>query len=471
MKDYDDFLRGKHSTLPDRGFIDCAIGDFPLFPFQRACTEFALRKGRAALFEGCGLGKSRQLLVWAHHVTECTGGRVLVLCPLAVAGQLKREADAIGVDAVIARKQDGAAPRGITITNYEMLRHFDARAFVGVVLDESGALKSYTGSTKKAIVSAFADTPYRLACTATPAPNDLLELLNQADFLGVLSSHEAIARWFTNTDKAGVYRLRHWARDSFWDWVTSWARCVEKPSDLGFDDAGFVLPPLERVQHVLPVDVLDGRGDQLFRDPNLSATAFHQEGRRTAETRARKVAELVTSSPSEQWIVWCDTDYDDDAVRAVLPDVVSVRGSGVIRGTKNLTADEEKERAILDFCDGDIRTIVCKPRSFGFGLNLQNCAQMVFARPSYSYEQHYQAERRCYRFGQKRAVTSHTVMAATEVDVYASNRRKADQHANMIREMYDAARRANERRQSRFCGYEPAKKVRLPNWIHRLEGT
>lgn len=465
VSEYHAFIDAKHDAYSPAGFDAPVFPSAHLFPFQTDCTAFALRNGCAALFEDCGLGKTRQFLTWAAYIVERVGS-VLILCPLAVAGQIKREAESIGVDVAICRTQADVPARGIAVANYEMLSHFEPTAFAAVVLDEASIIKSYTGKTKVAILSAFERTKYKLACTATPSPNDLLELLNQAEFLGILSSHEAIARWFTNTDKAGKYRLRHWARDAFWDWVTSWARCLSKPSDIGFSDDGFVLPGLRREQHVLSVDVVRDRGDSLFRDPNLSATMFHKEGRRTAEDRAARVAELVSAEPDESWIIWCDTDYDDDAVRALLPSAVSVRGSGVIRDGRTATGLDAKERAVLDFCDGTIRHMIAKPRMFGLGLNLQHCARMVYARPSYSYEQTYQSERRCFRFGQSREVHSHTVMASTEVDVYAANRAKAEAHEAMVGETWRAARRATERRVKRFADYVPTKTMTLPTWIH-----
>lgn len=453
---YAQFLAAKSRDHIPAGF-DADVDPEGLFPFQRAAVTWALRTGRAALFEETGLGKTRQQLVWAHHVVEHTGRPVLVLAPLAVAPQTEREARRVGVpDVRVVRDADNVRP-GINITNYERLHRFDASVFSGVVLDESSILKNYTGSTRRALTEAFAATPYRLACTATPAPNDHLELGNHAEFLGVMSSHQMIARWFLNDSKqAGNYRLKGHAVRPYWDWVTSWARCVGRPSDLGpYSDEGYDLPELRVHRHSVGVDQTEGRGDgELFRAATLTATSLHAERRRTAEARARAVADLVTAEPGEPWLVWVDTNYDADAVMALLPHAVEVRG--------DLDADEKAARLLRFSDEGGV--LVTKAGIAGMGLNWQHCARMVFNGLSFSYEAYYQAVRRCWRFGQTRPVDVHAVLASTEQAVWGVLDRKADDHDEMKVAMFAASRRAAARA-VRPDDYHPSRRAPVPAWL------
>lgn len=458
--DYEAFVESKLALALPRGIVAPPALSAQLFPFQRDCVRWSLESGRSALFEDCGLGKTAQQLEWGHRVSEHTdGGRVLILAPLAVAGQTVREGQKFGIPVTYAKTRDSQAPTGITITNYERLDAFDPEDFSGVVLDESSILKSFMGATKRALLSAFSRTPYRLACTATPAPNDHMELGNHAEFLGVLTSHEMLARWFLNdTSTMGTYRLKGHAVEPFWDWVSSWARCLGSPADLGYSDEGYVLPELIQNVHTLPVDVTIGRSNgQLFRAGNLSATNVHREKRLTLDARARRVADVVTAEPDESWVIWCDTDYEDEALRAVLPGATSVRGSDSL---------ESKERALLGFADGTVRVLITKPRIAGFGMNWQHCARVAYAGPSFSYEAYYQTVRRTWRFGQQRPVHVHVVMGATETDVWSAMQRKAADHEAMKVEMFAAMRRAREARDDRAKGYSPTLMARLPAWIY-----
>lgn len=435
--EYDAFLASKGQLSPQVGFaVDV---DTPhLFAFQRAMVEWALARGRAALFADTGLGKTRMQLVWAHHVALHTGGRVLILAPLSVAQQTAREASAIGIACTVAREPGELPDTGIAITNYDRLDKFDTSLFAGVVLDESSILKAFMGATKQALVDAFAGTRYRLACTATPAPNDHMELGNHSEFLGILSGSQMLMRWFINdTTTFGTYRLKGHAVGPFWDWVGSWARCVGLPSDLGpYSDDGYVLPPLTLHRHAVDVDVTGERGGQLFRTPELSATSFHAERKRTVGERAAEVARIVEREPAEPWIVWADTDYDADALLALMPYAVDVRGSHKL---------ELKEARLAAFGSGASRVLVTKPSIAGFGLNWQHCARIAFVGPSFSYEAFYQAVRRCWRFGQARPVECHVVFAKTEASVWDVVSRKADDHAAMKTHMFAASRRAQER--------------------------
>ena len=431
---YDEFIRTKKPAYLTTG-ISIKPDDLPasLFPFQRELVSWALERARAALFADCGLGKTAMQLVWAQIVAEHTQRPVLILAPLAVAKQTQREGEKFGVPVTVCRIQDDVR-NGVNVANYEMLEHFDPTAFSGVVLDESGILKNYMGATKRLILEMFSDTPYRLACTATPAPNDHMELGNQAEFLGVMRSNEMLMRWFINdTMQAGAYRLKKHAADSFWEWMSSWAAVLAKPSDIGFEDAGFDLPQLEIKTHVAEADLQAGRGDQLFRTPQLSSTGLHRERRFTLPARAEVIAELVKSQG--QWLIWVETNAEADKLRALIPEAVEVRGSDTL---------EAKERTLLAFLDGTARIMIAKPSMFGYGLNLQMCHQMAFVGLSYSFEQFYQALRRCWRFGQQHPVTAHVILSETEMPVMETVQRKHDAHKEMVERMIETVGKQRE---------------------------
>lgn len=438
--EYIAFLKAKHVTAAPSGFVP---GD-PIHPTlrgdQQAIVVWALRRGRAAVFADTGLGKTFIQAEWGKHVALHTGGRVLILAPLAVAHQTIREAAklGIGVDYVQDQAQADASSQAVVITNYDRAGSFEAARFVGVVLDESSILKAFSGATKKRLVTMFSDTPYRLACTATPSPNDVMELGNHSEFLGVMDSHEMLARWFINDSMHHTnYRLKGHARADYWRWVVSWAVCEGKPSDLGYDDAGFELPPLELTEHLVSVDYtrawLNGR---LFdMADHTSATKIWKEKRETAEGRCAEAAAIVLAEPDEAWVVWCDTNDEADRLRALLPDAIEVRGSDSL---------SEKERKLTMFSTGAARVIITKAEIAGFGLNWQHCARMVFVGVTYSYEKLYQALRRSYRYGQTRAVQAHLVYAESEGNVMQTIKRKQGEHQELQAEMIAAQREYGE---------------------------
>jgi hypothetical protein len=428
-----------------------------LFPFQHATVEWAAGLGRAAIFADTGLGKSAMQLDWARLVNTETRKPVLILTPLAVGAQTVREAAKFGIEDVAqARDQSGIGNARIVVTNYERLHLFDPASFGGVVLDESSILKNYTGKTKRQLVESFQTTPYRLACTATPAPNDYLELGNHAEFLGVMSSHKMIARWFiSDQSEAGKYRLKGHAIGPYWDWVTSWARCIGVPSDMGdYSDAGYVLPELRELVRLVDVDQTRDTNGLLFREAELSATGLHREGRIVAPARAEAVAELVRAEPAESWIVWVGTNYDADEVLARLPGAIDVRGSH--------SPDEKAERLTAFSVRGGV--IVTKPEIAGMGLNWQHCARMAFNGLSYSYEQYYQAVRRSWRFGQPRPVDAYVVLGRTEAPILSVIERKSDEHVAMKVAMFAASRRAASRVANADL-YQPTHRARIPTWL------
>lgn len=421
--DYNAFLQQKRTVAPSSG-IDVPLDVLHpmLFDFQRVIVAWALRKGRAALFADCGLGKTLMQLEWAKHIHLHTGKDILILAPLAVASQTASEGVKIDIAVHICRSQEDVKP-GVNITNYEMMSHFDASHFVGVVLDESSILKSYMGKTKRALVEAFANTPYRLCCTATPAPNDVMEIGNHSEFLGVMPSSEMLMRWFINDAmKSGHYRLKGHAEKDFWAWVASWAISLRKPSDIGFPDSGFVLPELHITRRYVETDLTEGAEEgQLFRTAQMSATTLHKEMRLTAAGRAQAVATLVNGS-TETWAVWCNTNYEADELFKRIPGAIEVRGSDSIA---------EKERWLNAFTEGKVRVIISKPSIAGFGLNWQHCHKTVFVGLSYSFEDYYQAVRRLYRFGQTQPVEVVIVAAQTEGTLVSALERKTRAHLQM----------------------------------------
>jgi hypothetical protein len=456
---YEALIAQKRAAFEPRGFKPKALHN-ALKPHQQHATDFALRAGAAALFLDTGLGKTLCALEWGRQVVEKTGKPVLMLAPLAVAAQHEREAVKFDLDAKAIREPSEIQGARVYITNYDRLAKFDAPIFGGVILDESSILKSFTGKTTKALIETFARTPFRLCCTATPAPNDHMELGTHAEFLGVMRQTMMLQRWFIHDSMdTGTWRMKGHAAADFWAWVASWARCISKPSDIGLSDEGYTLPELDVRRHVIASDrsvetgaEKDGQA-RLFRMPDTSATSIHREKRMTADARADAIASLVNDS-DETWVVWCDSDYEADALTSRIPDAMEVRGS---------MSAEEKEAKLIAFSTGQARVIVTKPSIAGFGLNWQHCARMAFVGLSFSYESFYQAVRRCWRFGQQRSVQVDIACADTEEAIWTTVSRKAGDHDAMKRAMADAMAKATKR--AAVETYVPKKKLKLPEWI------
>lgn len=441
LSDYDAFIAGKVKAHQPTGFEREGTfardgAEYQLFDWQEYITRWALKRGRAALFEDCGLGKSGQQVIWADEVVKKTGQPVLILCPLAVAKQTVREAEHFGI--AVAHVKEGAQVNGsgIYITNYDRVDHFEAiiPKLAGIVLDESSILKSFTGKTRRTLTQLFANTPYRLACTATPAPNDFTELGQHAEWLGVMKAEEMLATWFVNdTFDTGTWRLKGHAEEDFWRWVASWAACVSKPSDIGFSDEGYILPPLNLIQHVIQIDETTGAQEgELFRAGAASATNLHKEARISIQDRAKKALDIATAEDGPA-IVWCELNDEADELKKIFPAdcTVEVRGSD---------KSETKESRLEAFSQGNARFIITKPDLGGFGLNWQHCSRQIFVGQSFSMEREYQAVRRSYRFGQKSPVSVHFVVPSTLGDVRAAVRRKFEDHAIMQERMKAASK-------------------------------
>lgn len=455
---YSDFLGSKHYRHEAHG-LPTRPDDLPgfLFPFQRDLVAFALTKGRAALFADTGLGKSRMQLAWADEVARNTGGRVLILAPLAVAGQTVREGQSIGIPVHYTRSGDDLAP-GINITNYEMLEHFDTAAFSGVVLDESGILKSFNGKTRNALIDGFQGTPYRLACTATPAPNDYTEIGNHSEFLGVLNRVEMLATFFMHDGgDTGVWRIKGHAEAEFWKWVSTWAVAVRRPSDLGYEDAGYILPPLTISKHKIAVE-READDGMLFAMPARGLNDQRGALRDSLEARCAEVAGWVAAEPDEIWLIWCELNAEGDRLEKMIPGAVQIQGSDT---------REFKEKTLLDFAEGRVKVLISKVGIAGFGLNFQVCARMGFAQVTHSFEQTYQAIRRCYRFGQTRPVHVHMAYGHLEALVVENLERKEREAqamtAQMVRHMtFEKATAASTRE---LEAYNPTVPMTLPAWL------
>ena len=428
--EYQQFLVKKSQLTTGTGFDPVWMPDF-LYDFQRDLVEWSLLRGRTAIFADCGLGKTPMQLVWAENVVRKTGGKVLIITPLAVSMQTIEEGVKFGIE--VRRSSDGTAYDGITITNYERLCHFDACDFVGVVCDESSAIKNFNGAHRAEVTQFMRKLQYRLLCTATAAPNDYIELGTSSEALGYLGHVDMLGRFFKNemnnvsqraawrTTGSGApqWRFKGHAENEFWRWVCSWARALRRPSDLGYDDSRFVLPPLNVNHHL--VDARRKRDGMLFDLPASGLDEEREESRRTIEERCEQVAELVEDT-GEPAVCWCHLNDEGNLLAKLIPDSVQVAGSDSI---------EKKEERLLAFTHGEIRILVIKPKIGAWGLNWQHCAHMTFF-PSHSFEQYYQAVRRSWRFGQERPVKVDVVTTEGGFNVMKNLQRKADQSDRMF---------------------------------------
>ena len=423
--DYETFLWKKSQLTGDFGFAPTFLPDF-LFPFQRALLEWAINKGRAAIFADCGLGKTPMQLVWAQNVVEKTNKPVLILTPLSVGPQTIREAEKFGIEAKQSR--DGTVAAKITVTNYQQLHKFDWQQFGGVVCDESSILKNFDGAIKSQITEFMKKLPFRLLCTATAAPNDYIELGTSSEALGDLGFTDMLSRFFKKSEKTytkadeyahGLYRFRGHGERDFWRWICSWGRAVRKPSDLGFPDNEYKLPELRTVEHIIKSRTANP--NFLFDMPAVGLAEQRNERSRTVTERCEMAASLVnhTGKPA---VAWCHLNSEGNLLEKLIPDAVQVEGAD---------SDEFKEETFDAFARGQIRVLVSKPVIAGFGLNWQHCAHQTFF-PSHSFEQRYQAIRRCWRFGQKNPVTIDVISSEGESGVVSNMRRKSEQSEAMV---------------------------------------
>jgi DNA modification methylase len=399
-----------------------------LFPFQRDIVKWSLRRGRACIFADCGMGKTFMQIEWAKQIK----GDVLILAPLAVASQTIDEAAKLDTIIRYCRRGDDVKP-GITIANYEMLEHFDASRFTGIVLDESSIIKHFEGKFRNMLIERFKNTPYRLACTATPAPNDHMELGNHAEFMGAMSRTEMLSMFFVHDGgDTAKWRLKGHAEGEFWKWVCSWAVMIRKPSDLGYEDGGFILPPISieqiSVEHSNPGEFLFAMEAQTLQERIVAR-------RESIGDRVKKCSEIVNGS-KEQWLIWCNLNSESEELEEEIEDSVQVQGS---------ESPEKKTQKLRDFISGKTRVMISKPSIFGFGINLQNCRNIAFVGLSDSWEQYYQAVRRCWRFGQKKDVRIHIITSTAEGQVVQNIKRKEADAERMALEMVKNMHSLNEK--------------------------
>lgn len=458
LEEYRAYIASRAQAQAMKGFDPRDMNKF-MKHHQKVSVDFSLRRGQSALFLDTGLGKSLTELEWSRQVSEETRKPVLVLTPLAVAGQMIREGRKFGIDARQVKDASDVG-EGIMVANYERLPKLDPSVFGGVVLDESSILKSFAGQTRNRLMAAFSDTHYKLAATATPSPNDHMELGNHAEFLGIMRQQEMLSQWFINDTSTASqdWRLKGHAVEDFWQWVASWSRCATLPSDLGGDDNGYVLPDIDRRIHVVAADRQQDVDDgMLFRIPEMSATSFHKEKRLTLDERCGQAAELATHD--KPVTVWCETNDESAKLAKMIPDACEVRGD---------MTPEEKERRLLGFADGDFRVIVTKPKLAGFGVNWQHCAHAVFSSISFSYEQHYQAVRRSHRFGQTERVRNDIVISDTEDVIWQAINVKGKKHDEMKRRMSEAMNKAQNLGRVRTA-YDRPLDLAFPKWIKSEE--
>jgi len=456
--DYGAYVESKLSRVPNTGIV--GVLDLPdsLFPHQRSLTAWALRRGRAAIFADTGLGKMRMELVFADVVQKHTRMPFMIHTPLAVAAQLAAEAAKIGITAKVCREASDLID-GINIANYERLHKFDTSIFGGVVLDESGCIKHHDTKTFSALTAAYRDTPFKLPATATPAPNDWTELGTHAEFLGICTRQEMLAEYFTHDGgDTSVWRLKGHARDVFWRWVASWGAMIRKPSDLGFDDGLYNLPPLHLHQHTVDFEMpLNG---MLFAAEAQSLSERREARRESLKDRVAACAAMVNSKPDEPWVVWADLNAEGDALTASIDGAIQIAGADSV---------EVKERRLVEFAQGQHRVLVSKPSICGHGLNWQHSSHMAFVGVTDSYEAFYQAVRRQWRFGQTKPVHVHVFASRAEGAVVANLKRKereaGEMAASLSAETRDAVMAEVIGLQRQTNTYNASRSVAVPAWL------
>lgn len=460
---YGDFLASKQFTNEVSGFdVKLVELNEKLFDYQKVIVKWALKKGKAAIFADTGLGKSFMQIEWAWNVFQRTGNRVLILTPLCVAEQMVDEADKLGYSARYKRDFQFDGSSGLYVTNYEMLHEFEDAInkgyFDGIVLDESSIIKHKDSKTRNFIINLSSKIPYKLSCTATPSPNDHMELGNQAEFLGVMKMQEMLAMFFTHdSGETSKWRLKGHGRSKFWEWLSTWACVIKRPSDIGFEDTAHILPQLKQNEVIVP--------SQYTVEDNTGLSGRNEARRISIDERVNKAAEIVNSDDS-QWIVWCNLNDESAKLTELINGAVEVKGSDAIK---------KKEENIKAFTNGTARVIVTKPSITGFGLNWQHCHKMVFVGLNDSFEQLYQAVRRCYRFGQKKEVEVYLISSELEGAVLDNIKRKELQAEEMSQEMVfqmkDFTSKEVKGLVAEKTEYEPKLKIVLPIFIEDLNAS
>lgn len=444
---YKDFINNKNFILENNGFdIDKSELNPSMFDFQKDIVRWALKKGRSAIFADCGMGKTLMQLEWSKKV----GGKILIVAPLSVTTQTQREGEKFGYKVTICESQEDVQD-GINITNYEKLDKFECNIFNGVVLDESSILKSFTGKIRTQIIDYFQKTPYKLACTATPAPNDFMELGNHSEFLGIMTRAEMLSMYFVHDGgQTSKWRLKRHAESIFWQWMASWAVFIDNPANLGYEVDGYDLPKLNI--HEIIVD-----GEEPSTE-NLTLTQRRQARKDSLELRCQAAANLVNSN-DEQWLVWCDLNDESHRLWELCEDSWEIKGSD---------KPKYKIETMVDFSNDEIKCLVTKPKIAGFGMNWQQCHNMIFVGLSDSYEAYYQALRRCWRFGQTEEVNVYIVIAAKEGCVKENIQRKEQDNIKMQKAMIELTKEITKKELKQTCRistpYNAEIEMKLPEW-------
>jgi hypothetical protein len=454
--DYEKFIKRKNLLINPSGFEvrEDQIND-RLFPFQKALVKWAIRLGKSAIFADCGLGKTPIQLEWSNIIRKHTGKSILILAPLAVSEQTKREGEKFGIDVNVASSHDDII-NGINITNYEKIHKFDMSSFVGIVLDESSILKNFAGKIRNQVIDIFITTPFKLCCTATPSPNDYTELGNTAEFLGIMTQSEMKSMFFVNDsgNTTAPWRLKgHAEKNKFWEWMSSWAIMMRQPSDLGFDNNGFILPELKWHQHIIPYT---GKMSGLFVEYAKTLNEIRAAMRESLPERVKRAAELNNNS-SELWLNWCNLNDESSELTKSIKGAVEVAGCH---------SNDIKAKAMLDFADGQIKSLVTKASIAGFGMNWQKCNNMTFVGLSHSFEALYQAVRRCWRFGQEKPVNAHIIIGEREGNVLDNILRKEHDmlimHQNMVRNTAEFSKYQIGTNQYQKTEYNPKIEIKMP---------
>lgn len=449
---YKDFIQTKSIKVVASGIkVEKSELNPDLFDFQKDIVKWALAKGKAAIFAGCGDGKTAMQLEWAEQIRKRTGGKVLIAAPLAVSAQTKREGAKFGIKVHIATSQEDISPEEINITNYEKLDKFIGNEFTAIVLDESSILKSFSGKTRNQIISMFQNVPYKLACTATPAPNDYMELGNHSEFLGVMARAEMLAMYFVHDGgQTSKWRLKGHAAALFWKWLSSWCVVIDDPKELGYDIKGYDLPKLNIHQIIV-----DGN---VPTEESLTLSQRRDARRESLELRCNAAARLVNNS-NETWICWCDLNDEANTLNQKINNSVNVQGSDT---------PDHKSKSMLDFAAGETKCLITKPKIAGYGMNWQNCHNMIFVGISDSFEAYYQAVRRCWRFGQENDVNVYIIISAKEGSVKQNIERKEADNEKMRKHLIDLTKDITKRELQATCRisaeYKAKIKMTLPKW-------
>lgn len=458
---YEEFLKTKSITMQPTGIENPPPLSDKLFDFQRDVVNWACKRGSAAIFAGTGLGKSFKELSWSNALYEAERGQTLIFTPLAVAAQMEREAKKFGIDAKHVNSSD-ETDCPIQITNYQKIEHFDLTKYKGVVLDESSILKNHSGHFRTKLITECKKIPFRLAATATPSPNDYMELGNHSEFCGIMSYTDMLSTFFVHdAAKTQDWRLKGHAESEFWKWMASWSVMYQSPADLGYDGTAYILPKLHQIQHTVGAKYESNIQTGLLFPLEAQSMSERLKARRaTVEDRCRKAANIVFEKPKDNWVIWCNLNDESAFLTSIIPGAVEVSGS---------MDDKKKEKILEQFSNGEIRILVTKPSICGFGMNWQHCSNTVFVGLNDSFEQIYQAIRRFWRFGQKNEVFAHFVASELEGAVVQNIKRKEQQADHMMRQMVkhmaDLSAQNVRGATRQTLSYTPTQKMEMPKWI------